>query len=130
MSRFLVVFIIFISSLYASGTPDYKEAVEKARKDGKHVLFVLTTQYCPWCNRLKNGVLETPEVKEAIKKGYVLTIVDRDRDKFPDKFYSRLVPTTFIIDPYTQEEVDMVIGYVNRSAFLEKLNSQKTLDKD
>jgi hypothetical protein len=125
MKRVALVFLLLLTSVYSLDTYKYQEALEKAQKENKYIIMILKTQYCPWCKRLINGVLPMPEIESKIDKEFVLTIIDRDKDKFPEKFYSRLVPTTFFIDPYAEDEVDMIIGYVNGQSFMSKLQNLK-----
>jgi thioredoxin-related protein len=122
MKKVVLLFVFLFSSLYSFDTLPYEEAISKAKNENKYVIMVMKTRYCPWCKKLINEVLEDMDIKEKIKKDFILSIVDRDKDKYPEKFYSRLVPTTFFIDPNIEEEVDMTIGYVGISKFMKKLD--------
>lgn len=121
MKKIIFVFFIFISTLFGYENLDYAQAIQKAKETNRHLVLVLKSQYCPWCTKLINNVLENPDVKTMIEQNFVLVILDREQDKYPDKFYSRLVPTTFFIDSKKEDEVDMIIGYVRYGEFLNKL---------
>lgn len=62
---------------------DIQTAVQKAQKEGKHVLLMFGGNWCPWCHRLHH-VFETDKtVREFLHVNYVrlLVNVSADRDK-------------------------------------------------
>lgn len=97
---------------------DYQAARTKARKEGKNILLVLTTNYCPWCRKFEQNVLQKKSVNRAIHKKYVPVILNRDEKKFPEKFTSTFTPVTYFIDTKSEEILHKVAGYNNKDEFL------------
>lgn len=97
---------------------DYQAARTKAKKEGKNILLVLTTNYCPWCRKFERNVLQKKRVNRAIHKRYVPVILNRDEKKFPDKFTSSFTPVTYFIDAKSEEILHKVAGYNNKEEFL------------
>ena len=98
---------------------DYQAARTKAKKEGKNILLVLTTNYCPWCRKFEQNVLEKRSVNREIHKKYVPVILNRDEKKFPEKFASTFTPVTYFIDANNEEILYKVAGYNNKDEFLQ-----------
>jgi hypothetical protein len=97
---------------------DYQTARTKAQKEGKNILLVLTTNYCPWCRKFEQNVLQKKSINRAIHKKYVPVILNRDEKKFPEKFTSSFTPVTYFIDAKSEEILHQVAGYNNRDEFM------------
>jgi hypothetical protein len=97
---------------------DYQRARTKAQKEGKNILLVLTTNYCPWCRKFEQNVLAKKSVNRAIHKKYIPVILNRDEKKFPEKFTSSFTPVTYFIDAKNEEVLHKVSGYNNRDEFM------------
>lgn len=97
---------------------NYYDAIAKAKKEKKNILFVLTANYCPWCRKFEQRVLLKKEVDEAIHKKYIPLILNREEKKFPKEFYKAMTPIVHFIDYKTQKSYHSVVGYNNKDEFL------------
>lgn len=97
---------------------NYPKALSKARKEGKNLLLILTTEYCPWCRKFEKNVLQKEEVNKTIHKTYVPLLLNRDKKEFPAKFTSTFTPVVYFIDAKNEEILHKVVGYNNREEFL------------
>ena len=74
MKKILLIVLLFSSFLFSSDfaktykyETDYKKALAKAKNEKKDIVFVLISDYCPWCDRLKEEVLND-SIIELINK--------------------------------------------------------------
>jgi thioredoxin-related protein len=120
----LIALSFFAISLMAQDMQvyyNYDKAIDVAAKEKKDVVMILKTQYCPWCKKLVNETLADKNVASYVEKNYIVAIIDRDKDEFPAYFNSKIVPVTYIVDPLTSKESEMIIGYVTPERFLKVL---------
>ena len=75
---------------------DYKQAIETAKTEKKHLLLNFTgSDFCPPCKLLKKNVFNTPQFIERANKQFVFVEID-----FPQ--YKKL--------PETIQEQNMILG--------------------
>lgn len=66
-------------SLFESSLGDYREELESARAQGKTgVLLMLEKNGCPFCARMKETVLNRPEVVRFFKQHFLCFGIDMD----------------------------------------------------
>ena len=67
----------------ANARNDIKAAVEKAKKENKHVIVQFGGNWCPWCLRFHAMISSVPEMDSLIKADYVYVLanVPREKDK-------------------------------------------------
>ena len=104
---------------------NYKEAMVKAKKEKKNVIFILVANYCPWCRKFEQRVLLKKEVNRAIHSKYIPLILNREKGEFPKRFYKSMTPIVHFIDYKTQKSYHRVVGYNNREDFLRLLEADK-----
>jgi len=95
ISRFLIAgfLLIFFSNVSAAVGRDpyafffnetwgnFKEELAKAKEEGKQGIFVFfELDDCPWCHRMKETVLNQPEVQEYFRKHFLNISVDIEGD--------------------------------------------------
>ena len=100
---------------------NYKDAKELALSQNKKMLLVMKTQNCPYCKKLVNYTMEQDFLKEYINKNYVLTLLDKNRDIYPDKFWTNVVPVSYVVDPKTEDYDVEIIGYLGAEEYYEEL---------
>ncbi len=104
---------------------NYDEAVARAKKEKKNILFVLIANYCPWCRKFEQRVLLKKEVNEAIHKKYIPLILNREEKNFPKEFYKAMTPIVHFIDYKTLKSYHSVVGYNNKDEFLYLLSQDE-----
>jgi len=82
---------------------DVEAAAARAKKEGKRVMMVVGGNWCDWCSVLDAFILETPAVKEAIKRHFVFQKVFWGPRKKNEEFLSqfpeiKLYPHIFLLD--------------------------------
>lgn len=139
----LALFSLAGIRLHAEGahwTDNYKQALEKAKADGKNVLLDFTgSDWCPWCIKMDKETLDTAAFKDyAAAKGLVLVKVDfpqshhlpqpvqKQNDGLQKQFHVDGFPSFVLLDQ-NGKELGRVEGYLEGGpeAFKAKLDSFK-----
>jgi protein disulfide-isomerase len=135
MSRkFLLILFCFCASLvmqsafvfsalqgYATSThwlTNFDEAVKQARATSKPLVILFTgSDWCTWCNKLEQEVLDSPEFANVAGNKFVFLKLDFPRRSFQDpqlkamnnslqqKFQVRSFPTVILFDPQRNQQV-------------------------
>ena len=79
----------------ADGSKQIAEALDIAKKEHKHVLLQFGANWCGWCYKL-HGLFETNQpIAEALKNGYVVAMIDVDKEHNNDTDTKYGNPTRF-----------------------------------
>ena len=89
MKKIALLFLVTILSLNlsaqklydetANGEKQLTEALEKAKKEGKHVLIQMGGNWCKWCLRFNEFVNNNPEIKKVADENYVVLHLNFDK---------------------------------------------------
>jgi thioredoxin-related protein len=60
----------------ANAKEDIKNAIQKAKKENKHVFVQVGGNWCPWCLLFHQYINDEPEVKALIESNYVFTLLN------------------------------------------------------
>jgi len=114
--------LLFANELKTIDT--YQEALKIAKDENKIVLFMTSIEGCPVCDYMKDIVFEREEVIDFLDKNYVVVIKDAETEIYPQKFYTRDMPTFYFIDPTDEKELrSPKIGGSTPEKFLEVLEN-------
>lgn len=90
---FVLLFFLLSSTLFADDfakkfnyETNYKEALKKAKINKKDIVFILVSDYCPWCDRLKEEVLSLEYTNEILHEFYIPLLQNSTYDEYPSKF--------------------------------------------
>jgi len=89
---------------------DYNKTIEIAKKENKPIFILFTKSECPWCKKLKSKLFSTEEIYKRLQDEYIVLFLDKEKDKYPQKYKIQAVPTVFLISP-TEEIYTQIIGY-------------------
>ena len=78
---------------------NYKEAGEKALREHKNVLVVITTESCRWCRRFEATTLQDAAVVSRINARFAAVHVTRGRDDYPAELEAKMVPMSYFLLP-------------------------------
>ena len=104
---------------------NYFTAVKKAKKLHRPVMLVLTKPECPWCDRFEERTMSAKQVKARLDKEAVVVLVykDFDDDQYPsEKFTTPFSPRTFFVNPFNDETLLIVNGYVTKEDLMGELD--------
>lgn len=125
---FSLSLLFFAQSIHASEgneihwMTNYEQAVAIAKSTSKPiVLFFTGTDWCGWCNKLENEILETPEFIEATKDKMIFVKLDfpmhtpldstmtKQNEQLQKQFSVRSFPTLVLLD--SDQQPIGVTGY-------------------
>lgn len=118
--------LFLLTALFASlplhAQSKYESAIALGKKENKNVIFMITTNGCPWCRKQKKSVLPLPEV-QMLLDSYIFQELNQHDDEYPEMLYTRLVPSFFTINPHSGELINEGIGFQPRDQFIDYLRS-------
>ena len=104
---------------------NYKTALAKAKKEGKDIMMLMTTSYCPWCRKLENRILSQNDIDAKIKAKYIPLMLNLDKDTYPEQFAkTRFTPILYIVDSTDESIKHKFVGYSARGEFLQILKKK------
>ncbi len=132
MKILLLLSLFGLSSLFGANAQfieqmhyesDYQTALQKALKENKSIMMVLSTKTCPWCRKMENQTLKKDEINNSIKEHFIPLALDNDDpNSFPKQFETKVVPTIYFVDPKQEEVFARSLGYKNKKDFGKILN--------
>jgi len=111
---------------------DYKTAMKTAQEQNKLLMFVLVGDYCPWCKKFERKTLKSAEVSTEVDAKFVALVMDKykEKGKYPEAFYTPLIPTVFFINPKNQKTLIKTTAYMKKNEFLEHMDDALSLFKE
>ncbi len=74
----------------ADARADIKKAVAVAKKEHKNVMLQVGGNWCIWCTRFHNTVMQNDTLKGLMEKNYVVVHVNYEKKNAEDKLWSEL----------------------------------------
>ena len=106
---------IFAQSL--NWLDSFNKAKEIAKKSNKPIMVYVEAKHCPWCEKMKEEVLEDKDTIRVLNKEYVLVKLDIDskdvKRYFPNTY---MTPTTYFTT-HDLKPLAQIIGYTNNEFF-------------
>ena len=96
----------------------YEKALQRAKKEKKDIMFVLVTNYCPFCRKFEKRALMSEEVDTIVKANYIPLIINRERHNFPKRFESQRIPITYFISYKDDNKFSYALGYKPKKDFI------------
>lgn len=104
----------------------YIGAINQGIKENKHVILFAHTPFCPWCRKMEADTLANEKVIKLLNEKYIFVSIDLstevEREDVPEEYLPDGTPTTFVIDPTTQENLFTMKGYKSPDSFIWRLN--------
>ena len=96
---------------------DYAQALEKAQKEDKPMMLVISTKTCPWCRKLEQQVLKRKNINKQVQNDFIGVPIERDTDVYPKKFTPKVVPTIVFVNPKDESVIFTSYGYKPKKEF-------------
>lgn len=101
---------------------NYQAALSRAKKEGKALMLLMTTSYCPWCRKMENRILAQADTDVKIKEKYIPVALNLDKDSYPEQFgKTRFTPIIYIVNSKDEAIEHKFVGYSSREEFLHVL---------
>ncbi|WP_264550929.1 thioredoxin family protein [Flavobacterium sp. N2038] len=131
--RFLYIFFFIISfqsiksqNQFVPEDIPYQKVLETAKLQGKPLFVMLYADWCPHCNLMKKEVFSDPKVIEFLKKNYVCTWKNIEKEEgitLKNKFNTKSLPTFLFIDPANETLLYALKGEMKTPEFLTEANN-------
>jgi thioredoxin-related protein len=115
--RVLMVWIMAV--LMAFGCV-YESKLPKMEESNKLLWVFVQLPNCPWCHKMHYDIVESGFYDKNISPMYALEVLSKEEAK-ECGLKAQIFPTSFIVDPRTNEALEMFPGYVKPDDFLELL---------
>ncbi|WP_321777880.1 thioredoxin family protein [Sulfurimonas sp.] len=104
---------------------DYNSSLKIAKKQNKLIMLVVVSDFCPWCKKFERKALSSNLIKNKVKNNLIPIIINKNKDKgkYPAKFYSKQVPTIIFINPKTNKRIYEALGYMKKDDFIQEIDT-------
>ncbi len=123
----LFLFLILAIFAYAGElewADSYKAGLAQAKKEGKNIYLLVTSEDCRWCRKFESTTLLNDEVINRIQAKFVPVHVTRGKDDYPSFIKAKMVPMHFFLKSEGRVFHTMP-GYWNVEDFLSILNDTR-----
>jgi thioredoxin-related protein len=126
MNKIIVGLSIIATCAFAEihWAQSYDAALEKAAKEKKIVMVMLSKEECPACEYMNDVVFEEQVVEDTINKNFVPVHLDIHKDKIPDQLGYIGTPTFHFLNS-KGAKLSRYDGAANIPTFLSVLNNVK-----
>ncbi len=97
---------------------DFKVALAKAKEQRKDLMFLLITNYCPWCKKFEQRTLSDALIRTKIQQKFIPLILNREEKKFPARFDSPRIPVVYFVSYKDDKIVTSTVGFQTKEEFL------------
>lgn len=77
----------------------YEQALVKAKKEGKPLMVLITSETCRWCRKLESTTLQDDEIVSRINTSFQVVNVTKDKSIYPKNLTAKMVPMSYFVDP-------------------------------
>lgn len=118
----LCIVLLSLNAAEINWVEEYDEAIDKAKRENKNVMLLITSTTCRWCRKLEATTLKDESVVTRINKDYIAVHVTRNFDDYPAYLEAKAVPATYFLDTKGQPIIRKVMGYWNVEDYLSFLD--------
>ena len=99
-----------------------QSAFDQAKKEHHLVLVFAHTDWCPWCNQMKNKTFTDPAVSKLVRSNFIPVSLNTDNEKkIANQYKSVELPTIIILDA-DKNVIQTFDGYSTPEDFTKGLN--------
>lgn len=127
MKKIVIAFWLATTALFGAELKWEKEigsAVDRAAKEQKPLMVLVTKIGCKWCDVLKQKTLKDPKVTAILNRDFVLYEGVVEEGSVPPSLMTQGTPATWFIKEKTPM-FEPVMGAVEREDFLQALDIVK-----
>ena len=121
--KIIISLLLFLNLAFGATLKDvelFEKALKMAKVQNKRVLMFMYSEYCPWCEKMKETTLSDKKVINYINSRYIFLKMDKDMGEYPEELEPRFIPTTYVIDPKTRESIQDIYGYKSPKNFIKE----------
>lgn len=113
MKKLVVMILLTISAFGGEivWNNSYDQALVKAKKEGKPLLVLITSETCRWCRKLESTTLQDDEIVSRINLSFQAVNVTKDKSIYPKNLTAKMVPMSYFIDPRNGKILYSIPGF-------------------
>jgi len=99
--KYIITLLLVSVTLFGADldwSSDYKQALQKAKKEHKLVYVLLTSDNCKWCRKFEKTTLHDKEILKRLYSEFEVVHISRDRHEIPKGFETTPVPRHYFTD--------------------------------
>ena len=128
---FIACMALFATQVFAQDAPkpynpnadakaDLKTALDRAKKENKHVLIQIGGNWCPWCLRFHAMAKGAPKIDSLIRADYVYTLLNYSKEnKNPEMMKQFDYPNRFGFPVFVVLDKNGKLLHIQDSGMLE-----------
>ena len=122
MKKIVLIISFLITSVFAdiNWVEDIDDAYDKAAKENKNVMVMLSRKGCPACKYMKNVVFKDKNFSKRFNKKLIAVHIDIHKDFMPDGLEFFATPTFYFLDA-NEKKLHRINGAHNSKEFAEEL---------
>ncbi len=110
----LLALCLLTMGLFGAEIPwnsSYDQALIKAKKEGKPLMVLITSETCRWCRKLESTTLQDDEIVSRINTSFQAVNVTKDKSIYPRNLTAKMVPISYFIDPRNGKVLYSIPGF-------------------
>lgn len=110
----LLALCLFTLSLFGADiawNSSYDQALIKAKKEGKPLMVLITSETCRWCRKLESTTLQDDEIVSRINTSFQAVNVTKDKSIYPKNLSAKMVPMSYFIDSRNGKVLYSIPGF-------------------
>ena len=113
MKKLLLLFLLTIGLFGAeiAWNSSYDQALLKAKKEGKPIMVLITSESCRWCRKLESTTLQDEEIVSRINTSFQAVNVTKDKSVYPKNLSAKMVPMSYFIDSRNGKVLYSIPGF-------------------
>ncbi len=99
--KLLMMTALLMTNLFATDiawNDTFAAAQNKAKKESKLMLVIITTEECRWCRKLEATTLSDDKIASKINTHFASVHVTRDKSAYPKNLSAKRVPMSYFLD--------------------------------
>lgn len=124
MKKIVLMLTLLVATLFAQEIKwekDFETALNKAVKEQKPMMFLLSKHGCKWCTHLKENALKDPRVIEVLNTKFISYEGYADVGGFPRELMTGANPATWFIAPDKRPMFQPILGSMNADDYYKAL---------
>ena len=129
MRNVLILFWVMLLPLFAGSLQwfhAYDPAIAAARTQHKPVYVFIDADGCPYCERMRRNVLESPDVVRSLHDYVLLNLKISSPDVRKHFPKASVTPTSYFLDAHGRTLIDFV-GYTNEEFFFWRMGDAERI---
>ncbi len=126
MKRMLLVVVFLTTTLFSSmnWVGELEDAYDKAEKENKIIMVMLSQKGCPACKYMKESVLRNESVIKVFNKNFIAVHLDIHEDYVPLALEHVVTPTFYFLNA-DEKILGVIHGSKNEKDLLDELEKVK-----